>query len=240
MRLAWLITKRELSAYLRSPIGFVVAGAALLVEGLWFMARGMSGQQLSAAALAAFFEGASGTTMIVSLILAMRLVAQERETGTLVLLNTAPIRDIEIVWGKFMAALVFLLLLAAVSAYMPLLIFVNGRVSVGHILVGYTGVLLLGAATLGIGLFASTLARTQIIAVILGGVLVATFTLLWLVARVTDPPIKEFVAALSLHNEQQKPFMLGTLKLENVLYYLGMTYIFLLAATKSMEARRWR
>lgn len=241
MNNAWLIAKRELSAYLRSPLGYVIAAAVLLIDGIYFYAFGLGeGPRLSADVLYRFFDGASGTTMIAAIALSMRLIAGEREHKTLVLLNTAPVRDREIVAGKFLAALCLLTALTALTAYMPALIFVNGRVSLGHILVGYTGILLLGAASLSIGLFASTLAKSQIIAVILGAALLGTLVLLWMVARVTDPPLSHFLAALAIHHEHQRAFMVGTLKLENLAFYVGVTYFFLLAATKTLEARRWR
>jgi ABC-2 type transport system permease protein len=64
--------------------------------------------------------------------------------------------------------------------------------------------------------------------------------LLWMVGRVTDPPLNSFLAGLALHNERQNSFMRGLLRLEDVVYYVGVTYFFLLASTKALEARRWR
>jgi ABC-2 type transport system permease protein len=237
----WLVCGRELRAYLRSPLGWIVAAAILLVDGLWFQVKALgAGPRLSADVLAEFFNGASGTTMIAAITLSMRLLAQEREKGTLVLLTTSPISEAEIVVGKFLSVFAWLAIVTALTAYMPALIFVNGRVSVGHILVGYAGLLLLAAAATAIGTFASALARTQVVAAILGAVVLGMLLLLWLVARVTDPPVSQLLAAMALHNERQRPFMSGVLKLENVVYYVGVAYLFLLAATRTLEARRWR
>jgi ABC-2 type transport system permease protein len=236
-----LIAGRELRSYLRSPLGYLIAAAMLLIDGLWFQVRALgAGARLSAEVLAEFFNGASGTTMIAAIALSMRLIAQEREKGTLVLINTAPVRDVEIVAGKFLALFSFLAAVTAATAYMPLLIFVNGRVSVGQILVGYVGLLLLAAASTAIGLFASSLAKTQIVGAVLGAVLIGTMLMLWMVAKVTDPPLSAFFSSLALHNERQKAFMTGVLELGNVVFYLVVTYFFLLAATKTLEARRWQ
>jgi ABC-2 type transport system permease protein len=117
---------------------------------------------------------------------------------------------------------------------------VNGKVSVGHIVVGYAGVLLLGAASLAIGLFASAVARSQVVAAILGALILAPLVLLWAVAKAVDPPLNTFLSALSIHHENFRPFMNGILELHGVVYYLAVTYFFLLAATKTLEARRWR
>lgn len=239
-----LVARRELAAYVRSPLGYIVAAAALLIEGLLYMGhpQGLGGgSRLSADVLRLFFDVTSWVTMCVSLILSMRLLAGEREHGTLVLLKTAPIHDGEVVAGKFLAAFALVVILTALSVHMPLLIFVNGKVSVGHILVGYAGVLLLGAASLAIGIFASALMSIQILSVIVGAAILGTLIILWPVARVTDAPISDFLNAMALlYPQNQLGFMRGVLRLECVVYYAAMTYFFLLAATHTLKARRWR
>jgi len=240
MRNALLVAERELGSYARSLLGWAIAAAALLVEGVWFSANGLSGTRMSADVLREFFNGASGVTMIVAVLMSIPLLAGERERGTLVLLNTAPIKDVEIVFGKYLAALAMVLIVTLLSVYMPLLIFVNGKVSVGHVLVGYAGISLLGSAALAIGMFASSLSRSQVMAAIVGALLLAVMVTLWLVAKVADPPVSGFLSNLALHHQRQFPFMTGVLKLENVVYYVAVTYFFLLAATKTLEARRWR
>ena len=241
MRSALLIAGRELRSYFRSPLACVVAAAMLLVDGILFQARALgAGAHLSADVLFEFFWGTSGVTMIAAVALSMRLIAQEREKGTLVLVNTAPVRDSQIVTGKFLALFAFLTGVTVITAYMPLLIFVNGRVSVGHILIGYLGIVLLTSASIAVGVFASALARTQVVAAVLGSVILGTMLMAWMVAKVTEPPLNAFLNGLALHNQRQMPFMRGELKLENVVYYLVVTYFFLLAATKTLEARRWK
>jgi len=240
MRNALLIAGRELRSYLRSPLGWIVASAMLLLDGLLFQVGAMGGAKLSAAVLSDFFYYVSGITMIGAIALSMRLIAHERERGTLILINTAPVKDREIVVGKFLALFVFLLGVTVLTAYMPALIFVNGRVSIGHILVGYLGIALLGAATVAVGLFAPAFARTQVIAAVLGAAIMGVLLLLWMPAKVADPPVNAFLMSLAIHHERQKSFMTGVLRLENVVFYIAVTYFFLLAATKTLEARRWR
>src|SRR5687768_12596732 len=129
MTSALLIARREFYAYLRSPLGAGIVAAALLIEGLWFQLNGLTRALFSAEVLQEFFNGASGTTMVAALVLSMRLLAEERQTGTITLLNTAPVRDSEVVIGKFLSAFTVIVLLTALSLYMPLLILVNGKVS---------------------------------------------------------------------------------------------------------------
>jgi gliding motility-associated transport system permease protein len=240
MRNAFLIAGRELRSYLRSPLGWVVAAAMLLLDGLLFQVGAMSGPRLSAQVLADFFYYISGVTMIGAIALSMRLIAHEREKGTLVLVNTAPVKDSQIILGKFLALFTFLFCVTLVTAYMPALIFVNGRVSIGHILVGYLGIVLLGAAAVSIGLFASAFARTQVIAAVLGAALLGVMILLWMAAKVSDPPVNSFLSSMAIHHERQRGFMTGVLRFDNVVYYVAVTYFFLLAAIKTLEARRWR
>ena len=240
MSQAWLLARRELFAYLRSPLGAIVIAGALLIDGIYFYWKGLSEKLLSAVVLQEFFYGASGTTMIAAVILSMRLIAEERQNGTMTMLSTSPIRDREIVLGKFISAFFVIALMTLLTVYMPLLIFVNGKVSIGHIVVGYSGLLLLGGASVAIGLFASSLARSQVVAAIIGALILAPLVLLWIVARAVDPPLNEFLSALALHHENFKPFMLGILQFDRIAYYLAVMFFFLLAATKSLEARRWR
>jgi ABC-2 type transport system permease protein len=235
-----LIARRELFAYLRSPLGAVIVAGALLIDGALFYVEGLSQKLLSAEVLQKFIYNTSGPTMVAALMLSMRLLAEERQTGTLVMLNTSPIRDREIVLGKFLSAFGVLTVLTVLTAYMPALTFVNGKVSIGHVLVGYVGLLLLGGATIAVGLLGSALARSQIVAIILSAAIQAILVLLWLIARTADPPLNRFLSALAIHHDNFRPFMQGRLDLGCVAYYVVMTYFFLLASTKVLEARRWR
>jgi ABC-2 type transport system permease protein len=139
-----------------------------------------------------------------------------------------------------LSAFLVIVLLTALSVYMPLLVLVNGKVSWGHVVVGYSGVLLLGGAVTAIGLFASALARSQVIAAIIGAAMLVVLLTLWLAARAVEPPLNTFLGRLALHHENFRPFMQGVLELRSVVFYLAVTYFFLLAATKTLEARRWR
>ena len=122
-----LITRRELGTYLRSMTGYVIAAILLLVDGLLFNIFAIGGEdKLSAAVLAQFFFFTSGLTMIASVFIAMRLVAEERQTGTLVLLTSSPVKDGQIIVGKFLSGFFFLAMVLALTVFIPLLILVNG------------------------------------------------------------------------------------------------------------------
>jgi ABC-2 type transport system permease protein len=237
---ALVLARRELGAYVRSPMAAIVVASVLLIDGILFYWQALSEKLLSAEVLEQFFYNASGTTMIAGIVLSMRLLAEERQMGTFTLLNTAPLADHDIIIGKYMAALVLLILMTVLTGYMPLLIFVNGKVSVGHILVGYLGLVMLGAASAAIGLFASSLTRSAVVAAIVGAAVTGALILQWALARAVESPINTFLAAMALHHQNFKPFMSGTLDLGALAYYLAVVLFFLIAAIKMVEARRWR
>ncbi len=240
MSAALLIARRELGSYLRSWLAPAIVSGALLIEGILFYWIGLGQKLLSADVLFQFFYNTSGVTMVAALVLSMRLLAEERQTGTLVLLNTSPVSDRDIVIGKFLGAFTILAITILLSVYMPAWIFVHGKVAIGHMVVGYVGLLLLGAAVTSIGLFGSALARSQVVALIIGAALLAVMILLWAVAKASEPPLNEYLSRLALHHENFRPFMQGILEPTRVVYYLIVTYAFLFGSTKVLEARRWR
>jgi ABC-2 type transport system permease protein len=238
-----IILRRELAAYLKSPLGWVVGAALLLLAGLFFYAEALgprAGAALSADVITRFFFNTSGLVSVAAVALSIRLITEERQSGSMVLLHTAPVRDREIVLGKFLAALVFLSVITVATAYLPLLVLVNGKISWGHLAVGYLGTLLLGASVLAIGLFASSLARTQLAAAVAGAVLTGLMFLFYPLSFVVGEPLARVFAALGIHGRHFTGFQTGVLHLRDVAYYLFVTYFFLLLATRTLEARRWQ
>lgn len=240
MSSALLIARRELAAYLRTWSGYIIIAVVLLVDGLMFNAFVLSGSKRSAEVVSQFFYVSSGTTMIASIFISMRLLAEERQTGTLSLLYSSPVKDGEIVFGKFLSAFGFLALLTLLTFYMPLLVLVNGKVSMGHLLAGYGGLLLLGAASIGIGTFGSALAKNQVVAAIVSSCILVGMLLAWLLANVTDRPFSDLFSALALWHRHFQPFMTGVVHLRDVVYYGLVTTVALFSATRVLEARRWR
>ncbi len=237
-----VVFRREFAAYLRSPMGYVVAAVVLLLDGLLFYAQALgpaAGERLSGMVLAGFFFNASGLTAVAAVALSVRLVAEERQTGTQLLLDTSPVHDWQIVLGKFLSALAFLSAITAATLYIPALVLVNGKVSVGHVLVGYAGLAALGASVLAVGIFASSLTRHPLVAAALGSAITGTLFLLWPLARITGPPLSGFFAALAIHGRHFAGFQAGLLHLRDVAYYGALACFFLYAATKVMEAKRW-
>mgnify|MGYP002629977302 CR=1 FL=1 len=240
LRATALIARRELGAWLRSPGGWLIAAVMLLVDGLLFNAYAVgSGAKLSTQVLQDFFYFTAGTTMIASVLLSMRLIAEERQAGTLPLLMSAPVSEGAVVGGKFISALIVLSALTLATLYMPALIFLNGKVSLGHIAGGYLGLLLLGATTLAIGTLGSVLGRTQLVAGVLSSAMITTLLLCWILARVSDSPLKEILRAMALFDAHFKPFQRGLLRLSDVVFFLSVAWLALIAATRALRRERW-
>ena len=237
-----IIFRREIGAYLRSPMGYIVVVVVLLLDGVLFYAVALgpnAGQLLSGEALKGFFYNASGMTAVAAVALSIRLIAEDRQTGTLLLLETSPVKDWEIVLGKFLSALAFLWGITLATAYVPLLLLVNGKIALGHILVGYLGMLFLGAAVLSIGLFATALTRHQLVAAAVASVITGSMFLFSTLARVVGAPLSFVLDALTLHDHRWTGFGSGVLNLSDAFYYAAVAYFFLYAATRVMELKRW-
>jgi ABC-2 type transport system permease protein len=243
MRAISIIFRREMGAYLKSPVGYIIIAAMLLMNGILFYTQALApgkGTRLSGEVLSKFFMWSSGPTAIGALLLSLRLIAQERQSGSLVLLNTSPVREVEVILGKFFAAFVFLSVATLLSFYLPLLIMVNGKISFAHVLSGYTGLLLLGAACLAIGMFATAIAPDQLVAAVVGGVIAAALYFAYFLAKELDEPLRAIFENIGIWHKNFWPFMRGIVHLKHVFYYLAVVYFFLVLATKTLEARRWK
>jgi len=240
MRNVMLIARRELAAYLRTMSGYIIIAVMLFIDGLLFNAFAAVGPtKRSSEVLADFFTLTSGITMIGAVFLSMRLIAEERQTGTVQLLYSSPVHDRDIVLGKFFSSLIFLFVFFLGTAYMPVLVAVYGKVSFGHIFSGYLGLTLVGAVSLAIGTFGSALTRSQVVAAVLSGVMCLALTTCWLLAKVTNHPLTDVVQGLAWWGHFD-PFRVGLVHVKHIVYFLLTTVMALFAATRVLEARRWR
>ncbi len=235
-----LIARRELGTYTSSPFGWIIVALVLALDGVLFQGWAMRGERSSSEVMSAFFYFSSGVTMTASIFLAMSTFAAERERGTLVLLRTAPTSEWELVWGKYLGVLAFLVLLIALTSYMPLMVMVNGEVATGHVWAGYLGLLLLGATTTAVTVFASAAAPNQVLSAVLGAVLVVFLLAAWYLAEAADPPFQEVLGYLALFAKHYMPFMEGAVHLRSLIFFPSLSFLFLMAAVRVLEARRWR
>jgi len=171
-------------------------------------------------------------------VLTMRLLAEERKMGTAELLLTAPVRDSEIVVGKFLGSLGILAVMLVLTFYYPVLLMWFGDPDLGPIATGYLGLFLLGCASLAVGLFASSLTSNQIVAaVVAGGILFA----LWFLGWTTDflpEGLGKVIGYMSL-SYYFSDFTRGVIDTRAVVYYLSIMGLFLFLTVRSLENSRW-
>lgn len=234
-----LIAFRELSAFFNTWMGYIIIGAALLINGFLFNTYAIGSQaKYSSVVLKDFFFLSSGIGMVAAVFLSMRLLAEEKQNGTIVLFFTSPITERELVFGKFMSALAVFVILQLISIYIPSLIFLEGKVSFGHIISGYLGIILLGAAVIAISMFGSVVAPNQLIAAVIGASITVVLLLLWLMADKVDEPFSSLFSYMAIHNQRFNPFSKGILHLKDVLYYLSVAIFFIECSIHSLETRR--
>jgi ABC-2 type transport system permease protein len=238
-----LIAGRELASYVRTPSGYLIAAIMLAWQGLMFNVYALGpGADKSTDVLLRFFEIGGGTTIVTAFIFSMRLLAEDRSNGTQTLLFTSPVREGEIVLGKYFASLIYIIVVVLLSLYLPALILMKGKVSWGHIGAGYLGMILIGASTLALGTFASSLVKHPFFAVLLTGFFVAVLEFgSFLVSRVVEGTLGEVIGFMSGYYGHFSPtFREGLVQLSDVVFFVSMAYFWLLAATHVLKGQRWR
>ena len=161
MRNIWTIAVKELRSYFVSPIGYVTLAFWLFGVGLFFALGVLQSQQ---AAMQDWFSTIEVLLLFIGPALTMRLLAEEQGTGTWELLMTSPVREWEVVLGKFLGATIFWLVMIVATFFYPLILRLLGNPDMGPIFSGYLGLFLMGTAFLAIGVFTSSLSGNQIIA----------------------------------------------------------------------------
>jgi len=229
------IALREFKSYMASPMAYIVTGIFLLLTGFFFQSSTATYSQTS---IIGFLGIGSILLLLLASVLTMRLLAEERKMGTLELLLTAPVRDSEVIAGKFLGSLGMLTAMLVLTFYYPLLLMWFGDPDMGPIATGYLGLFLLGGVSLAVGLFASSLTSNQLVAaVVAGGILCA----LWFIGMAADllpEALGEVINYVSL-SYHFPDFMRGVIDTRGIIYYLSITVLFLFLAIRSLESSRW-
>jgi ABC-2 type transport system permease protein len=236
MRNVYAIMKKELRSYFTSPVAYVVTAAFLVVVGAFFAVIIAATRQAS---LTYLFGNMSVILMLISPVLTMRLLAEEQSSGTIELLLTSPVRDFEVVLGKYLGALVFLLFMLGITLYYPLLLYIFGQPDLGPMLSGYLGILLQGAVFVAVGMLASSLTRNQIVAAALAFVALLVLWLMQSFASLASPALADIVTYISIP-QHFNDFSLGVIDTRDLVYHVSAVTIALFLSVRSLETRRWR
>lgn len=243
MRNIWTIAKREYRLYFATPIAYMVAFIVLLILGFIFYVT------IGAAMIQQFAPGVDVVLgPLVTLLLfstpaiTMRLIAEEQRMGTIELLLTAPIRDYELVIGKWLGGLFFLLTLVAATWIFPIALnaLVDPGIDQGPLVTGYLGIALICSALVAIGVAISSFFNNQIAAFFttLGVLLV-----LWLFgmpARALGTAGANLLTYLDFSEHYYQNLARGILDLTDIIYYLSLTALALFIGTTAIETRRWK
>jgi ABC-2 type transport system permease protein len=246
------IAHKELRSYFSSPIAYILIGFFLLPFGVFFylylgafvkqslqMAQFGGAMNVNQQVIRYVLQNASVIILFVMPMITMRTYSEEKRSGSIELLLTSPVTDVEIILGKFFGALgLYIAMLAVTLLYMAIL-FVYGNPEWRPLVAAYLGLLLMGASFISIGLLISSTTNNQIVA---GVVTFVVFLLFWIIgwfAETAGPTVGPITSWLSI-TEHFDDFSKGIIDTKHVLYYLSLITFGLFLTAKSVDTERWR
>jgi ABC-2 type transport system permease protein len=246
-KMVWTLAKREIGANLNSPITYIVIAASLVLFGLWFFFYKGGFWQIDRASMQRVFDTVPGGLCFLTIpLFTMRTLSDEKRVGTIELLITMPVKDSEVILGKFFGALAMVTLQIALIAAFPLVMFTRapfwhlGELDWSPFWVGMLGLFLLSAAGTAIGVMWSSFTESQILSFF---ATMLTLIILYALGSVT---IVEFLQgwpgdAISFISLQSRfePFARGLIDSRAIIYFLSLTVLGLVVAFRSLESRKW-
>jgi ABC-2 type transport system permease protein len=239
-----VICRRELAAYFGSIVAYVLLAVFLVLSGYFFYSDLIffilfGGATLATGLWQFVFLDMRMVAMLILPLLTMRLFAEEKKLGTLELLWTYPVRDAEIVLGKFLAAWLFYLVMLAPTAAGPIVFHWFHAFDVPPVLAGYLGMVLLGSAFIACGLFVSSLTENQVVsAMVTYGIIVLFWFLTWNEEAATHE-IMRWLLGVSLFDRFFN-FTRGVIDTRDVAFFVLFTVFFLFLTWQSLATRSWR
>ncbi len=236
MNATWAISKRELRTYFNSPVAYLVVTVFMLLAGYLFFNTLFIEKQ---AEMRGFFGLVPMLFTFIIPAITMRLIADEKGSGTLELLITMPIRDWQIVLGKFLAAVALVAVLLGLTLFYAFSLNSIGAIDKGPTYGGYLGLLLMGSAYVAIGVMASALTKNQIVAFIAAfGVSFALY-LFGRIAQLVPESLQPIVTFLSIDGHFEA-IGRGVIDTRDIIYYLSVMAVSLVIATLSLQSRKWK
>jgi ABC-2 type transport system permease protein len=254
VRNIWTVCRRELYAYFVSPIAWVLLTIFSLLSGVFtyiisaaFMRASLEGQMsgqtfpmnINEQVIAPLFSNIAVVGLFLIPLISMRLFAEEKRQGTIELLATSPVHDVEIIFGKWLSAvLMYGALLVVLLADFSFL-FLYGTPDWKPVATGFLGILLQGACLIAFGTFISTLTRNQIVA---GAIGFALALVLWILNWTTSFGNSDTVQVLNYLSivSHMDGFSRGVIDTKDLIYYVSMIFFGLFLTARSLESLRWR
>jgi ABC-2 type transport system permease protein len=247
------IANKELRSYFNSPIAYAVIGFFAFAFGFmfWVFLRGFVNESMRMSMgggtvnvnqmmIRPLVMQISVIVLFMLPMVTMRAYAEEKRSGTMELLLTAPLTDVQIILGKFLGAVVLYAAMLAVTTPCMAVLFAYGNPDWQPVATSYLGLFLLGSSFIAFGLFISSLTQNQIIAGVLTFVLLLMLLLVgWLRDVVTSPAVLSVISALSIF-EHFDDFTKGVLDTKHLVYYVGVISFGLFLTARSVDGERWR
>jgi ABC-2 type transport system permease protein len=248
------ICRKEMLSYFRSPIAYIVMALWAVLSGFFFyfamsffVQRGiessMMGQNfpmdVNEWVIRPVFSNISVIGLFLIPMITMRLFAEEKRMGTIELLATSPVNDLEIILGKWLAAMILYAAMLGLSVLSMGILFVYGRPDWKPMMVGFLGLLLQGGCLLAIGTWVSTLTRNQIVAGVAGfAVSLLLYVLNW-VSEFGSTVTDKVIGYLSVQQHYES-FSKGVLDSKDIIFFVSVIFVGLFLTARSMESLRWR
>ena len=248
------VAQKELKSYFASPMAYIIIGFFALVFGYFFVAlllffdqrsmqvAGLGGSQtmnINQDLLRPVFQNTMVIFLFVLPMITMRTYSEEKRSGTIELLLTSPLTDLQIIMGKFLGAMGLYAAMLAVTLVHVALLFIFGDPEILPILTTYLGLLLMGGCFISVGLLISSLTKNQIVA---GMITFVVFLMLWIInwiANFTGPTTQEVLNYLSI-TEHLDDFTLGVIDTKHLVYYFSVIAFGLYLTSRSVDVERWR
>jgi ABC-2 type transport system permease protein len=243
MKTLLTIAKREFRAYFDSPLAYVVICLSFFGLGLMFFMYQGGYWQIDRATLQPLFEYIpAGLALLIVPVVTMRLMAEERRSGTLEMLITLPVKDSDVIMGKYLGALGLVLTVVLASLAYPILMFKFpwnlGPMDMGPVISGYVGLVLYSAAAVAVGLLVSSLADSQAVSFFITFFVLGAF---WISGSMADQMQGMWANVLHYISFQSRMtgFMRGLIDTRDVVFFLSVTILALVVSFRSLERRKW-
>jgi ABC-2 type transport system permease protein len=252
MRNVIAIAHKELRSYFSSPMAYIIIGFFALPFGVFFylyldafvrqsLQMGAMGQPMNVnqQVIRYVLQNASVIILFIMPMITMRTYSEEKRSGTIELLLTSPVTDLEIILGKFFGALGLYVAMLLVTLLYIAILFVYGNPEWRPLIACYLGLLLMGGAFLSLGLLISSTTNNQIVAGIISFIV---FLMLWIVGWFADGagPIMGAITRYMSITEHFDDFSKGIIDTKHVIYYLSLITLGLFLTAKSVDSERWR
>ena len=233
---AIIFCKKELKGYFDSPIAYIIITIFLLISG-WFFFSDLF--LVNQATLRNLFGIIPFIFMFFIPAITMRLLSEEKKSGTIEILLTLPVKDHQIILGKFLAGMILISVAVILTLVYTLTLSWLGNLDFGSVVSGYLGLILLGAAYLSIGIFTSCLTQNQIVAFILSFLIIFVLYLLDNVLIFVPGFLASVLEYLSV-NYHFSNISRGVIDSRDLIYYLSLIFFFLFLAVRVLSSRKWR